>query len=230
MSLGAFLKGWVGETIGSFTQALLLNPNDYKSLNNLTLITGNGTTQIDHVVVSRFGVFVVEDKTMDGWIFANPNDPSWTIVNWGNKYKIQNPIHQNFKHVHAVRDVLEIELGQVHSIIVFRGKCEFKTTTPQNVLTHGYVDYIQSFRELVFSNDQVEKLYSMLMLAAKEKSLRTNQEHVRSLQERFSSTTVCPKCGGKLTLRTAKNGPKAGSKFYGCSNYPKCHYVKKIEE
>ncbi|NPV10469.1 MAG: DUF559 domain-containing protein [Ignavibacteria bacterium] len=32
----------------------------------------------------------------------------------------------------------------------------------------------------------------------------------------------CPKCGSLMVLRTAKRGPNAGGKFYGCSRYPNC--------
>ncbi len=38
-----------------------------------------------------------------------------------------------------------------------------------------------------------------------------------------SSQNVCPKCGGTLQLRNGKFG-----KFYGCSNFPKCRYTKKL--
>ena len=41
---------------------------------------------------------------------------------------------------------------------------------------------------------------------------------------------VCPRCGGKLILRTAKKGANAGNHFYGCSNFPKCRYVCNAEE
>jgi ssDNA-binding Zn-finger/Zn-ribbon topoisomerase 1 len=39
---------------------------------------------------------------------------------------------------------------------------------------------------------------------------------------------VCPNCGGELVLRTAKKGTNAGSRFYGCSNYPRCRYVRNL--
>lgn len=38
----------------------------------------------------------------------------------------------------------------------------------------------------------------------------------------------CPRCGGDLILRTAKKGVNVGQQFYGCSNYPKCRYVRNI--
>lgn len=37
---------------------------------------------------------------------------------------------------------------------------------------------------------------------------------------------ICPKCGALLILRTAKKGIKLGQQFYGCSNYPKCRYIR----
>lgn len=39
---------------------------------------------------------------------------------------------------------------------------------------------------------------------------------------------VCPRCGGKLVLRTAKRGENKGRQFYGCSNFPKCRYIQNI--
>ncbi len=39
---------------------------------------------------------------------------------------------------------------------------------------------------------------------------------------------VCPKCGSKLIIRTAKKGDNAGNQFYGCSGYPKCRYIENL--
>ena len=41
---------------------------------------------------------------------------------------------------------------------------------------------------------------------------------------------VCPKCGGELIQRAATKGQYAGQKFWGCSNFPKCKFVKKAEQ
>lgn len=41
--------------------------------------------------------------------------------------------------------------------------------------------------------------------------------------------TVCPQCGGKLVLRTAKRGERSGKSFLGCENFPKCRYIENIE-
>lgn len=39
---------------------------------------------------------------------------------------------------------------------------------------------------------------------------------------------ICPRCGGKLVLRTAKRGEHVGSQFYGCDKFPKCRYMEQI--
>jgi hypothetical protein len=39
----------------------------------------------------------------------------------------------------------------------------------------------------------------------------------------------CPLCGKPLVLRTARQGPRAGSQFWGCSSYPECKGTRKLD-
>ena len=57
----------------------------------------------------------------------------------------------------------------------------------------------------------------------------TPQEIPKNIEEK-KPDDICPRCGGKLVLRTAKRGPNAGKHFYGCSNYPKCRYISDIKD
>lgn len=41
---------------------------------------------------------------------------------------------------------------------------------------------------------------------------------------------ICPRCGGKLVVRPVQKGERAGKLLWGCSNFPKCHYIENIEE
>jgi hypothetical protein len=52
----------------------------YHLLNNITLPFEDGTTQIDHILLSKHGIFVIESKHYSGWIFANASWPTWTQV------------------------------------------------------------------------------------------------------------------------------------------------------
>ena len=58
-----WFKGWIGELQINLITKVFLDKNVYRLIKNVTLPTDGGTTQIDHVIVSRFGVFVVETKS-----------------------------------------------------------------------------------------------------------------------------------------------------------------------
>ena len=49
-------------------------------------------------------------------------------------------------------------------------------------------------------------------------------------KKKKESEKVCPLCGGPLVLRVAKFGPKPGSRFYGCKNFPDCHHIEPYKE
>ena len=75
---------WFKGVFGEFQVNLILKrlPRDeYHLIKNVTLPTADGTTQIDHIVVSKFGVFVVETKNMKGWIFGSAGQTQWTQKN-----------------------------------------------------------------------------------------------------------------------------------------------------
>jgi len=105
--------------------------NEYRRYNNVILKTPDGTTQIDHILISPFGIFVIETKDYKGWIFGDAHQKQWTqsLIGRGYssvKYQFQNPIHQNYKHVKAVQGFLGVEPKALFNVVVFVGTAEFK--------------------------------------------------------------------------------------------------------
>jgi restriction system protein len=230
VSLKSLIKGWAGEFQGTLAKSLFLDDRTYIDVNNVTIATSNGTTQIDHVIVSRFGVFVIEAKNMDGWIFGNGKSPQWTQNIFGMKFRFQNPLHQNYRHTKGLSEFFGVAHDKFFSIVMFWGECEFKTPMPPNVLEKGYVAYIKSHTAVLFSDQQVQEIAAMIRGGMLDHGWGTRRQHVAALKERFSSTTTCPKCGNALVLRAARVGANAGSQFYGCTKYPGCRYTAKAVE
>lgn len=226
MSVKSAVKGWFGEVQGTLAKKLFLDADTYIDVNNVTIPVANGTTQIDHIIVSRFGIFVVETKNIDGWIYGDEKSPQWTQNLFGKKFKFQNPLHQNYRHTKALSDFLGIVQGKFFSVVMFWGESQFKTPMPANVMDRGYTGYIKSKTEVLFSEAEVAEIVAAIKTGMLPKSWKTRREHVQKLEQRFSSTTVCPKCGCELVLRTARSGNNAGGQFYGCSGFPKCRYVR----
>jgi len=226
MSIKAAIKGWIGEAQVTLAKKIFLDKEFYTDINNVTIPTENGTTQIDHIIASPYGIFVVETKNIDGWIFGDAKNSQWTQSLYGKKSKFQNPLHQNYKHIKTLSDFLGIEENKFHSVVFFTSECTFKTEMPPNVLNHGYIPYIKGKTDILFSPQEVQEIISSIKSGMRPKTWATSKEHVAGLKERFDSTTICPKCSSELIIRTVKSGEKAGNQFYGCSHYPKCRYTK----
>ena len=100
-------------------------------------------------------------------------------------YKFQNPLRQNFKHVKALESSLQIPADKIHSIVTFVGDSSFKTPMPPNVTYGaGFIRYIKSFKEKVFSEDEVSDLTARIESGRLQPGYSTRKEHVQRLKER----------------------------------------------
>lgn len=227
----SWLKGILGEALVRFAAKLKLPTETYHRIHNVTLPTPDGTTQIDHIFVSRFGIFVLETKNMKGWIFGGEKQAQWTQTLFKTSFKFQNPLRQNYRHVKALEAALDVAPETIHSVVVFSGESTFKSPMPANVTRGlGYISYIKSFREPVLSESEVQSVVAQIESGRLDPSRETHRKHVQQLKNRSdpSAGRKCPKCGSDMVLRTAKRGADAGNQFWGCSAYPKCKSVQAI--
>ncbi|WP_338521475.1 NERD domain-containing protein [Pseudomonas batumici] len=218
-------KGQIGELRVRLFAHWQLDKQTYRRLHNVTLNTSDGTTQIDHVFLSPYGIFVLETKNMSGWIFGSEQQPQWTQKLYKRTFKFQNPLRQNYKHLKALEATLGADSKHLHSVITFVGGSTFKTQMPANVTQGiGFIRYIKSFQQRVFTETEVDVLMHALQTSRRTPSLATHREHVQNLKRRSDPTAErqCPKCGSTLVIRTVNAGPKAGQQFWGCSMFPKC--------
>lgn len=221
------LKGWLGEKKTTFKMWLSLAKRIYNRFHNIIIPASNGTTQIDHLLVSPYGIFIVETKNKSGWIFGAENQAKWTQTLYGKKYSFQNPLRQTYRQKKILAEFLPVDESYIHTVIYFVGDCKFKTQLPSNVINSRLGKYIKQFKDRILVPEEIDRIVGKLERHVSE-SLLTTRDHIRSLRERHSSTTVCPKCGSNLVERTARKGPNAGSKFLGCENYPRCRFTRNV--
>lgn len=218
-------RGWIGEKKTVFYLWLSLRKKSYYKVHNIILPLENGTTQIDHLIISIYGLFIVETKNKKGWIFGSKEQASWTQSIYGWNYTFQNPLRQTFRQRQILSTFLGVHESKIQTVVYFTGNCIFKTAMPDNVINSGLGKYIKRFQNQIFPLDEVNQIISAVQKHLQESSL-SSKDHLRSLRKRHSSTTNCPKCGSKLIERTAKQGPYAGRKFLGCEKFPKCRFTK----
>ena len=99
-----------------------------KVYDDVTFMTvSGGTTQIDHIVLSRKGIFCIETKNLNGELKGNVDDKNW--LHWnkrGDKNIIYNPIFQNHAHIKHLSKVLKVDTSQVEGFVTNVGDAKLK--------------------------------------------------------------------------------------------------------
>jgi len=227
-----WFKGMMGEAMVNFAAKRRLDPADYHLIKNVTLPTEEGSTQIDHIIVSRFGIFVIETKNMKGWIYGSAHQKRWTQKIFRHTNSFQNPLHQNHKHVKTLASCLGIDDEYIHSLIVFVGDSQFKTPMPENVTyAGGYIRYIKSKEQPVINDAEVAEIANKIESGRLTPSFRTHRNHVKHVKqivEQKAKEHHCARCGSPMIRRVAKKGANKGRELWGCSSFPKCRHVENI--
>lgn len=221
------LKGIIGEK-RVIKQLEKLSSENYVVLNDIMLPSEKGTSQIDHVVLSPYGIFVIETKNYSGWIHGSENSEYWTQSIYKTKMKFRNPIRQNWGHIYALKQVLS-EYSEIPfiPIVVFAGTAKLKNLSVRTDVIYEdklYEKILEHRGVPVISSSDMERLTAQLRQTSiidKEARKSHNNQIKVAVKERRAreNAKICPKCGGTILLRSGKYG-----EFYGCSNYPKCRY------
>lgn len=184
---GSRIKGKVGENM-VISHAHKYLSEEYIMLNNCTIKDENQqTTQIDHILLSPYGIFVIETKNYNGWIFGGERQRQWTQKIYKNSYKFQNPLHQNYRHVKVLEIILSdlIESTHIHSLVVFTPKSTFKTEMPVNVVQgKQWLNYVKQFNTPIIQNIRLKRIRYRLEKEILEPSWKTDREHIRQLKEK----------------------------------------------
>jgi hypothetical protein len=217
-------RGNRGERRVNAVLASKLPSDKYAIFHDVTLDSSHGATQVDHIVVSRYGVFVIETKNYSGWIFGSANHKQWTQVLYRRKHRFMNPLRQNYKHTEAVKRFLSLDDRYVFSVVVFAGTARIKTDVPANVIyLRDLAWYILYQENLLLSPDQFDSMVTRLVDHIEGRRPRKTPSHLSVVD----TSPSCPRCGEKMMLRTAKKGANPGEQFWGCPKFPGCRGTRK---
>jgi hypothetical protein len=223
------IKGIFGEKkVGAILS--FLDKSQYKTLNNVVLEAEGRTTQIDHLVISDFGVFVIETKNYKGWILGGENAEYWTQVLYRRKERLYNPIKQNNGHIISLKKCLtEFKNVKYISIIVFSSSAEIKVETKTDITyPFSLLKVIRKYTDVTLSENEKQNIYNKIQ-SANVSNTYDKRRHIKSIKQKIKSReklikqNQCPYCTSELVMRTGKFG-----KFLGCSNFPKCKFIKKM--
>ncbi len=204
-----------------------LPKSKYKVLNNIMISDARGTHQIDHIVISQFGIFVIEMKNYYGLIKGKDYDNKWCQYLVKNKSYFLNPVHQNYGHIKSLLNIVDLEEDKFISVICFSNQAKVDVKSSCLITQTDYLlKDILKYDKVIVKSDLKEIYDIILANDILDKNLR--KSHVKDIKIRLTENKklednmICPKCKNKLVERNGKYG-----KFIGCSNYPKCKYTRK---
>ena len=224
------VKGKLGERRVSKILNRLANKYGGGVINDVIIPGDNGkTSQLDHILVSQYGIFVVETKNYAGRIYGNDSQQYWTqVLAYGNtKNKLYNPVKQNQTHIYRLNEILKFDTKyrvNLISVVVFvKGNTKYIESDYVYDL-YGLKHIIENTDNKIYKQTVVDDVYNTI-LEYKNNPVKTNKEHVKEIKQMTKDVqnNICPRCGGQLVLRKSKDG----NAFYGCSNYPRCKFIKK---
>jgi len=116
---------------------------EYQVFNDLLVRNGKYTTQVDHVILSRYGVFVLETKNVHGKVYGSEKAEFWKqyLPDTGYKrygftqeHELRNPIWQNDGHIRSFRRLVFDNEVPIYGIVVFPSDTDVYVTAEKPVL------------------------------------------------------------------------------------------------
>lgn len=139
----------------------------HKIVQNVYIDMNNKKTEIDIILITCVGLFVIESKNYSGIIFGKQNDIYWTqFLNHDNKNKFNNPINQNQYHINFLSNYLKKDESIFYSYIVFGDDTNINkivTDTSVKVINNkNLLKYITDDihnNDISLSNEEIDKIY-----------------------------------------------------------------------
>lgn len=158
-----------------------LPKNKYKLLNDIMVEDEKGTHQIDHVVISKYGIFVIEMKNYYGLIIGNQYKEKWYQYLGKRKYPFHNPMYQNYGHVKTLSIALNLSEELFIPITCFSNQVKLKVTSNKPVVQVGTINRnILKYTEEIITCDLNELSLKIENMNILDKAKR--KEHVKNIR------------------------------------------------
>jgi len=211
-------------------------PKEYKSLSDLLIKNEkakSGHSQIDHVIITPYGIFVIETKNYQGTIYAGVDRKTWSV---NGKFKMMNPFIQNYGHIEALKYLINEKYHSYFiSMVSFTKRATFKLETLEyrkiqsnelivydvelSEYIHRKISILKiQFKAPVLTETEINSIYHSFVKAnITDENIRKN--HVEALKNTLNekksfNKSVCTVCQIPVSEKV-KDYCLSNSKFKG---------------
>ena len=148
-------------------------------------------TELDIIMISTKGIYVVENKNYSGWIFGDEQSKNWCETLKGKKFFFYSPVKQNKSHIKNLEKILNIGEDKYISLITFN-----KNAILKKVKTESPKLYVKKYDELqkfikeqekcpdILQHEEIEEIYKSL-LPGTQLNDEEKQEHIERIKRQY---------------------------------------------
>lgn len=157
-----------GEVEKYVTQQLLSLGENYFIFQNVILPSAYKKmlyTEIDHIIISQFGIFCIETKSHVGSIYGNKDAQDWKQYLYGDQsYDLYNPLKQSYSHTEALKNFLGSNLrSSIHYYVVFpKARVVKVNSTLVSGDIHEIIDRIARHQTVMYDINDLERILKSL--------------------------------------------------------------------
>lgn len=148
-------------------------------------------TELDIIMISTKGIYVIENKNYSGWIFGDEQSKNWCETLKGKKYFFYNPLKQNRSHIKNLERLLQIGEEKYISLITFNANANLKKiSTESENLYVIHSSQLKAFMKTqtgnpdILTSEEIENIYQKLLLGT-QLSDEEKQEHINRIKKQY---------------------------------------------
>ena len=208
-------------------------PKDCRYLSDLLIKNPRATSgysQIDHVVLGPYGIFVIETKNYQGTIYGGKDRKTWSV---NGKFKMMNPFVQNYGHIKALSSLIDRKYEESFiSIVSFTKRSTFEVDLDyRKIASNELIVYDIELSEFIHRKISVLKIqHKEPLLSEREigmifdvfskadvKDTAIKREHEQALKAVTTDTTTQATCStcNKFVSDKVKSYCLTNKKFDG---------------
>jgi len=136
--------------------------SDYTLYSKISLPIPGGMADIDELILSPYGIFVLTCQPQTGRIYADTTSEVWTEQLGKNRSNFNNPCRQLPLKIAGVKQLFGLE-EHIQGLVVFDQEADFRTNMPCNVFQTGQLlAKIEHYEERVFTQEQISHFVLLL--------------------------------------------------------------------
>ncbi|NHM32067.1 nuclease-related domain-containing protein [Neobacillus terrae] len=199
-------------------------PKEYLHLSDLMLKnekSKTGYSQIDHIILTPYCIFVIETKNYQGTIYGGKNTGYWLV---NGKFKMLNPLKQNFGHIQALSKYVDNKDYPLFvNMVSFTKRCtvkvepELRKISSQELIVYDVeltefinrkvaVTKLQNKQPLLDTNE-METIFSAIQ-AANITDIKSRDAHIGAIKEviekKPASHSRCVVCNSVVSEKVKK--------------------------